>query len=95
MRELNRNQSYNVHKEKTYALYANTLNKIIKIKFHQQLKTKKTIINKEKTPRKMEKETYIIDKNGICILVYVTNNQHNQNLVKTQLKPSQTQSKHS
>ncbi len=38
----------------------------------------------------MEKKTYIIDKNGMCILVYVTNNQHNQNLVKTQLKPSQT-----
>ncbi len=34
MRELNKNQSYNVHIKKTYALYANTLNKIIKIKFH-------------------------------------------------------------
>ncbi len=50
MRELNRNQSYNVHKEKTYPLFANTLKKIMKIKFHQQLKTKKPIINKGGTP---------------------------------------------
>lgn len=50
MRELNRNQSYNMHKEETYALFANTLNRMMKIKFHQQLKTKKPIINKGKAP---------------------------------------------
>ncbi len=50
MKEFNRNQSYNVHKEKTYALFANTLNRIIKIKFHQQFKTKKPIIKNGKTP---------------------------------------------
>jgi len=37
----------------------------------------------------MEKKTYIIDKNGMCIFIHVTHNQHSQNLVKTQLKPSQ------
>jgi hypothetical protein len=41
MRELNRNQSYNVHKEKNYALFANTLNRIMK-KIPSIVKNKET-----------------------------------------------------